>query len=86
MYEKWLGNTWTDYKTNTETLIELTISSVIQEIILYKPHCEEGARNRLPRNLNQKAEQIQEDLQGPFNKYPHWFQKSKYIAGIITIT
>ena len=25
-------------------------------------------------------------LQGPFNKYRDWFQKSKFIAGIITIT
>ena len=24
--------------------------------------------------------------QGPFNKYQDWFQKSKFIAGIITIT
>jgi len=65
---KTAGNTWTDYKTNTEITKELHMSLVLEEIQdvtrNWRRHINRMPRNRqtrLTRNYSQKAEGTRED-------------------------
>jgi hypothetical protein len=47
------GNTWTDYKTNTEIAKELKITPILDKLLEYKrnwmQHVNRMPRNRVPR-------------------------------------
>jgi len=49
------GNTWTDYKTNTQITKELKITPILDKLLEYKrnwiQHVNRMPRNRLPRAM-----------------------------------
>jgi hypothetical protein len=66
------GNTWTDYKTNTQITKELKITSILDKLLEYKRNCIQYVnrmpRNRLPRVMKHYSSTGRRNHGGPLKR------------------